>query len=144
MHSTTLIVSLPFSLISCSSLANCMCCLYLVRRAAMVITHSSSLFTFCCNSVNKHTSTHTHQFNVSNLLHKNDSTTITCNKYIVFVCCQHNASSCIWKTRVPQNTYPVRTECTVRGLLHVQQYKLHCICCLSHRAWQTLLSYCTP
>ena len=35
-------------------------------------------------------------------------------------------------TRVQQNTYPVCTECTVRGLLHVQWYKLHCTYCLSH------------
>ena len=44
------------------------------------------------------------------------------------------ASMNFWKpvkTRVPQNTYPVCTECTLRGLLHVQQYKLHCVCSLS-------------
>ena len=44
-------------------------------------------------------------------------------------------------TRVPQNTYLVCTECTVRGLLHVQQYKLHCTCsninCTARAAYLT-------
>ena len=39
---------------------------------------------------------------------------------------------------------PVRTECTVRGLLHVQRYKLHCARCLSITALHALSIYnCT-